>query len=469
MAPWTYLGLATSSSEHYVANRKGNVLKVRSVCRVVEASRWSPNAVKDIAGTPSKLCPLGDEDISPGIANSSLPYASLDSEDMAAAEGEVDTGEDSQNAQLRRQVPITDRDLRKYGFTDGCARCFDLKRGLKRSYKRYNHSDECRLRIYLAWKENGDQKYEKVKHTIEPDNVDNAIGQVDLDELVHDRAVLDPDDRPVRASPDRDVPTPVGTCVPLTPPQRSWDSPQHHALPDIQLEPSRRWDPEAHNGNPEDGDAYGDILEFFPHGSLNDDDEMEESAEDSAMVDYLVLVGAEPIEAKDRVNSMRGRRSTTFMEVYGGGAINECANIARRERGLKGIGALDIRTTKPDGPPWDFTKRADRRLASELIDSQNPDWLIGSPPCMAFSIWNFAMNYTNMDKAKVQAAIAEGQTNLNFVAKLYRKQMDKASTSCTNIRPPPFHGRKTASLPLPMVLPCTLWLPISVRTASRHQ
>ena len=131
------------------------------------------------------------------------------------------------------------------------------------------------------------------------------------------------------------------------------------------------------------------------------------------MVDYLVLVGADPIEAKDRVNSMRGRRSTTFMEVYGGGAINECANRARRDIGLKGIGALDIRTLKPDGSSWDFTKRADRRLASELIDSQNPDWLIGSPPCTAFSIWKVAMNYPKMDKAKVQAAISEGKIHLN--------------------------------------------------------
>ena len=86
---------------------------MRSVCRVVEASRWSPDAVKDIVGTPSKLCPLGDEDISPEIENSVLPHADLDSEDEAAAEGKVDAGEDSQNA---KPVPITDRNLRKYEF-----------------------------------------------------------------------------------------------------------------------------------------------------------------------------------------------------------------------------------------------------------------------------------------------------------------------------------------------------------------
>ena len=35
----TYLGLAPSSNEHLIANRQGNVIKSRSVCRVVDQSR----------------------------------------------------------------------------------------------------------------------------------------------------------------------------------------------------------------------------------------------------------------------------------------------------------------------------------------------------------------------------------------------------------------------------------------------
>ena len=141
------------------------------------------------------------------------------------------------------------------------------------------------------------------------------LARVDLDELVHDRAFLEPDDCPVLASPDRDVRTPVGAQQPLTPPERAWN-PLQSSPQDIPVDPSGRWDAEAHYGNPEDGDAYGDLFEFFPHGSRNDDDEIDESAEDSAMVDYIVLVGAGPIEAKDRVHAIRGRKPTTSMEVY---------------------------------------------------------------------------------------------------------------------------------------------------------
>ena len=160
----TYLGLATSSNEHFVANRRGNVLKVRSVCRVVEASRWAPDAIKRIAGTPSKLCPLGDEDIAADIENSDMPHANLDVADTGDAEAEG--AQESEEAILRRQVAITDRDLRLYGYTDGCSRCYDIQRGVKRTYKRYEHNEECRLRIYLSWKENGDRKYQKVKHIL---------------------------------------------------------------------------------------------------------------------------------------------------------------------------------------------------------------------------------------------------------------------------------------------------------------
>ena len=92
---------------------------------------------------------------------------------------------------------------------------------------------------------------------------------------------------------------------------------------------------------------------------------METDAEASgeAMIDYLVITGADPVEAKSKVYSMLGRKLTTFMEIYGRGSINETANQARRDLGMKGIGALDLRTTKANGGPWNFTLRSDRREA----------------------------------------------------------------------------------------------------------
>ena len=125
---------------------------------------------------------------------------------------------------------------------------------------------------------------------------------------------------------------------------------------------------------------------LVPDDAWDSDDDMGDEADGQPMIDYLVLTGADPTEARSKVYSMLGRRPTTFMEVYGRGAINETANKARRDLDLKGIGALDLRTTKASGVPWNFNLRSDRREARELIDKLQPDWLIGSPPCTAFSI-----------------------------------------------------------------------------------
>ena len=35
---------------------------------------------------------------------------------------------------------------------------------------------------------------------------------------------------------------------------------------------------------------------------------------------------------------------------------------------VQGLGALNIKTTKPDGGNWDFTNRSDRREAIDLAD-----------------------------------------------------------------------------------------------------
>ena len=164
----------------------------------------------------------------------------------------------------------------------------------------------------------------------------------------------------------------------------------------------------------EDEAAVADIF-------MDDPDDLEDT--EDKMLDFLIMSGADPTEARDKVHVMLGKPSTTFIEMYGRGSINLEANNSRRQLGLTGIGALDLRTTKSDGTAWDFTKRSDRRAARELVSTQNPDWVIGSPPCTPFSQWNIGMNYRKMPKSKVDAAIAEGRTHLSFMASIYRRQI----------------------------------------------
>ena len=53
----TFLGNAMSTNEAYVAASNGDVIRSRSIVRVMDPSRWSSKAVLGIRGTPFKLRP----------------------------------------------------------------------------------------------------------------------------------------------------------------------------------------------------------------------------------------------------------------------------------------------------------------------------------------------------------------------------------------------------------------------------
>ena len=111
----TYLGLAPSSNEHLISTRNGNVVKTRSVCRVVEQSRWSVNAVFGVLGTPSFMCPVGSEDIDPAVEELDAPHADLDAQERIGLEGEGDIPSDARKNVVHGR--ITEKDLRRYGYS----------------------------------------------------------------------------------------------------------------------------------------------------------------------------------------------------------------------------------------------------------------------------------------------------------------------------------------------------------------
>ena len=82
----------------------------------------------------------------------------------------------------------------------------------------------------------------------------------------------------------------------------------------------------------------------------------------------------------------------TVFEVYGHGTIVDASHGLRRSLNVNGLRALDLRTTKPNGAPWDFSLASDRQLARSMIETEKPTWVIGSPPCTFFSAWNQGIN-----------------------------------------------------------------------------
>ena len=82
--------------------------------------------------------------------------------------------------------------------------------------------------------------------------------------------------------------------------------------------------------------------------------------------------------------------------------------------GLKAGDAMDLTTG------WDFTRDEDCRRAEEYVDREQPLVLIGSPPCVAFS----QLQSLIPDSERKAKQLAEGIKHMEFMAKLYKKQVD---------------------------------------------
>ena len=82
--------------------------------------------------------------------------------------------------------------------------------------------------------------------------------------------------------------------------------------------------------------------------------------------------------------------------------------------GLEAGDAMDLTTG------WDFNKEKDRVEAEERLDKQKPLVLIGSPPCVAFS----QLQTLIPDSKRKAQQLAEGIRHMEFMAKLYKKQVE---------------------------------------------
>ena len=171
-------------------------------------------------------------------------------------------------------------------------------------------------------------------------------------------------------------------------------------------------------GGPSEAESYGrqdvdeafDIFMDFPE---DDDDMGDPTAASSAMEAALIAAGTCKDAAQLFVNKIVGNTgATNFMEMYGQSTIVSEANRAQRSLNCEGLRAFDLRTIKPDGCPWNLDKHEDRKLARQMIADDDPEWIVGSPPCTAFSVWKRQMNDRKMPVDKVRAAIEEGRMHL---------------------------------------------------------
>ena len=143
-----------------------------------------------------------------------------------------------------------------------------------------------------------------------------------------------------------------------------------------------------------------------------------------AMLDALQILSVDAVSACRFASKMSTIPPSTFLELYERGRMDELANGRRRKRNCQGLGAFDLRTTRPDCTAWDFRLRSHREDAIAMVRMLKPKWVIGPPPCTPWCVWNWHLNYTKLPAETVTQVVAEGRLHLNFTIEIYKIQLE---------------------------------------------
>ena len=151
--------------------------------------------------------------------------------------------------------------------------------------------------------------------------------------------------------------------------------------------------------------------------NMDEDADSGDSEMANALMDALQVVGVDPLLATRFTCAIIKKQKASLMELYGRGSLVHGANVSHTNLNSCGLDALDLRSRKPSGEPWDFTRPADRKLALWLVRTRKPTWVIGAPPCTAFSRLQ-GLNFHRMPKSKVDAILKEGRLHLHFMLQI---------------------------------------------------
>ena len=98
-----------------------------------------------------------------------------------------------------------------------------------------------------------------------------------------------------------------------------------------------------------------------------------------AITDVLQTHAVDPTIANRYACAIRHKPNPAFVDAYGVGNILRMANHDALDPNSERLAAIDLRTKKPNGKPWDFRNRSDRQLVYRLINELKPDRIIGAP------------------------------------------------------------------------------------------
>jgi hypothetical protein len=108
-------------------------------------------------------------------------------------------------------------------------------------------------------------------------------------------------------------------------------------------------------------------------------------------------------------------------EIYSAPRVTKTIKMMPSCEVLPGF-ALDLTTHDTDGRAWNFDEAEMRQRARKRQDTEKPMFLIGSPPCTAYSPLQ-ALSANRRDPEEVKRDQIRAGIHMEFVTSLYREQV----------------------------------------------
>ena len=285
-----YLGHAECTNEVFMGINNGNVIKARSMVRVVEESRWKKEVIQRIQGTPADMKPVVDDHpTADEIEGAENPHE-FNQEDIEPPPrppdepdepGPDEQQDDQDQGPPWRRVRITQKDIKDGGgYTGGCPRCADLEYGLVKSKK--SHNDECRQRYYNIFQDKANAKWRRAAEDLQRRR--SRGGDLHTDDPFNLRQ--DEPDPPAKKS--RVDPAPASASTP------------RFGEPEIDEEEVQEPKSKKSRIAEESDDSGDDLSDFDPADLFTPDGDDDDEPFTSNSIDLLTESGVKPERAKAR-------------------------------------------------------------------------------------------------------------------------------------------------------------------------
>ena len=118
----------------------------------------------------------------------------------------------------------------------------------------------------------------------------------------------------------------------------------------------------------------------------------------------------------------KARKEGVISEIFSPPRVAAQAQLVGMRPGF----SVDLETKRADGEYWDLSKDRHVEDLMNLIDTEKPEFLGGSPPCGPFSnLQNLVDARNNVEPKLREKRLKEGKKHLRTAVKGYRKQLEE--------------------------------------------